>query len=46
MRYQGKLTKSEEGVSVSCPRLPGCWSQGATEEALGNNQDAIVGYYQ
>ena len=45
MRYQGKLTKSEEGVSVSCPRLPGCWSQGATEEEdLENIQDANVVY--
>ena len=43
MRYQVKLTKSEEGVSVSCPGLPGCWSQGATEEeALENIQDAIT----
>ena len=46
MRYQVKLTKSEEGVAVSCPGLPGCWSQGATEEeeALKNIQDAIVDY--
>ena len=45
MRYQVKLTKSEEGVAVSCPGLPGCWSQGATEEEdLVNIQDAIVDY--
>ena len=45
MRYQVKLTKSEEGVAVSCPGLPGCWSQGATEEeALENIQDAIASY--
>ena len=45
MRYQVKLTKSEEGVAVSRPGLPGCWSQGATEEeALENIQDAIAGY--
>ena len=45
MRYQVKLTKSEEGVAVSCLGLPGCWSQGATEEeALENIQDAIAGY--
>lgn len=31
--------------SVSCPGLPGCWSQGATEaEALENIQDAIRKY--
>ena len=35
MRYKIVLQKSEEGYSVSCPGLPGCWSQGATEaEAL------------
>ena len=45
MLYQVKLTKSEEGVAVSYPGLPGCWSQGATEEeALENIQDAIAGY--
>ena len=45
MRYQVKLTKSTEGVAVSCPGLPGCWSQGATEqEALENIQDAIGEY--
>ena len=30
---------------MSCPGLPGCWSQGATEEeALENIQDAIAEY--
>jgi predicted RNase H-like HicB family nuclease len=30
---------------VSCPGLPGCWSQGITEaEALENIQDAIREY--
>ena len=39
------LRKSEEGYSVSCPGLPGCWSQGATEEeALANIQVAIGEY--
>ncbi|MFP5248067.1 MAG: type II toxin-antitoxin system HicB family antitoxin, partial [Thermoanaerobaculia bacterium] len=29
----------------SCPGLPGCWSQGATEqEALDNITDAIAEY--
>jgi predicted RNase H-like HicB family nuclease len=42
MRYKVVLQKSEEGYSVSCPGMPGCWSQGATEaEALENSQDAI-----
>ena len=45
MRYEIVLQKSEEGYSVSCPGLPGCWSQGATEaEALENIQDAIREY--
>ena len=45
MLYQVVLHKSEEGYSVSCPGLPGCWSQGETEEeALENIQDAIFEY--
>lgn len=43
MKYKVVLNESEEGFSVSCPGLPGCWSQGATEEeALENIQDAIA----
>jgi len=45
MRYKIALLKTEEGYSVSVPGLPGCWSQGATEqEALENIQDAIQEY--
>jgi len=45
MNYKVRLQKSEEGYSVSCPGLPGCWSQGGTEEeALENIQDAIREY--
>ncbi len=45
MRYKIALQKSEEGYSVSCPGLPGCWSQGTTEaEAMENIQDAIREY--
>ncbi|MBB4638951.1 type II toxin-antitoxin system HicB family antitoxin [Longimicrobium terrae] len=45
MRYKVVLQHSEEGYSVHCPGLPGCWSQGATEEeALLNIQDAITEY--
>jgi len=45
LKYKVVLNESEEGFSVSCPGLPGCWSQGATEEeALENIQDAIVEY--
>ena len=45
MRYKIALHRSEEGASVSAPGLPGCWSQGATEEeALANIRDAIREY--
>jgi len=45
MKYQVALYKSEEGISVSVPALPGCWSEGQTEqEALENIQDAIQEY--
>jgi predicted RNase H-like HicB family nuclease len=45
MKYRIALHKSEEGFSVSVPGLPGCWSQGATEqEALENIKDAIREY--
>lgn len=45
MKYKVALHKSEEGYSVSVPGLPGCWSQGTTEEeAMSNIKDAIRGY--
>jgi predicted RNase H-like HicB family nuclease len=45
MTYKVALRHTEEGYSVSCPGLPGCWSQGSTEqEALENIQDAIREY--
>jgi predicted RNase H-like HicB family nuclease len=45
MEYRIALHKSEEGYSVWVPGLPGCWSQGATEEeALANIEDAIKEY--
>jgi predicted RNase H-like HicB family nuclease len=45
MKYKIALLKTDEGYSVSVPRLPGCWSQGTTEqEALQNIQDAIQEY--
>ena len=47
MKYKVLLQQSEEGFSVSCPGLPGCWSQGSTEqEALENIQDAIRVYLE
>ncbi len=45
MKYKVELIASEEGFAVSCPDLPGCWSQGQTEdEALANIKLAIVEY--
>jgi predicted RNase H-like HicB family nuclease len=45
LKYKILLKHSEEGVSVSVPGLPGCWSQGATEqEAIENIRDAIGEY--
>lgn len=47
MRYEVKLEKSEEGYAIWCPALPGCWSQGNTEEeALENIKDAIQAYLE
>ena len=45
MKYRIALHKSDEGFSVSVPGLPGCWSQGETEqEALENVREAIREY--
>jgi len=45
MHYKVALHHTDEGYSVSCPALPGCWSQGATEqEALDNIREAIREY--
>lgn len=43
--YPVILIKSDEGFAIGCPALPGCWSQGATEnEALANIREAIQDY--
>lgn len=45
MKYKVVLQQSDEGFSVSVPGLPGCWSQGESEEeALANIRDAIKEY--
>ena len=45
MKYKIALKHSDEGVSVSVPGLPGCWSQDSTEEeALEMIKDAIREY--
>ncbi|MGA2619633.1 MAG: type II toxin-antitoxin system HicB family antitoxin [Thermoguttaceae bacterium] len=42
MKYRVVLIESDEGFSVSCPALPGCFSQGNTRaEALENIRIAI-----
>ena len=47
MRYRVVLEKSEEGFAVSAPGLPGCHSEGATEqEALDNISHAIREYLE
>ena len=47
MAYRVDLRKTDEGFSVSCPELPGCWSQGETEaEAMTNIQIAIQEYLE
>jgi predicted RNase H-like HicB family nuclease len=45
--YRVVLYHSDEGYSVSCPGLPGCWSEGETEEeALANIRIAIREYVE
>lgn len=47
MNYKIVLQKSEEGYSVRCMGLPGCWSQEETEEeAISNIKDAIQEYLE
>lgn len=47
MKYKIALYKTEEGISVSVPGLPGCWSQGSTEEeAIANIINAIKDYQE
>ena len=45
MQYTVVIHKSKFGVDVRCPALPGCHSQGDTEQdALDNIKDAIRTY--
>ncbi len=47
MKYKIRLEETEEGFAVWVPGLPGCWSQGATEqEAIENIKDAIKTYLE
>ena len=45
MKYKVVLKRTDEGFSVWVPGLPGCWSQGGTEqEALARIEEAIREY--
>jgi len=47
MRYKVNIKKTEKGYSIWVPGLPGCWSQGQTEEeSLENIKDAIQDYLE
>ena len=47
MRYKVNIKNTDEGYAVWCLGLPGCWSQGQTEEeALENIKDAIQAYLE
>jgi predicted RNase H-like HicB family nuclease len=47
MKYRVIIEESDEGFAASVPGLPGCHSQGATEqEALENIADAIREYLE
>ena len=47
MKYKVNLKKTEEGYAVWVPGLPGCWSQGKSEDdALENIKDAIEAYVE
>lgn len=45
MKYKVTIHRTDEGIGVSVPSLPGCWSEGdSEEEALANIEDAIGDY--
>ena len=42
MKHKVRIRRTEEGYCASCPKLPGCWSQGDTlGQALDNIAVAI-----
>jgi predicted RNase H-like HicB family nuclease len=47
MKYKVNIKETDDGFAVWVPGLPGCWSQGKTEnEAIENIKDAIQGYLE
>lgn len=45
MQYRVALKKSDEGYAVSVPGLPGCWSQGGSEDEAFENIRAAIREY-
>lgn len=45
MQYPVLLEESDEGFAVSVPGLPGCHSQGATEQEARENIAAAIREY-
>ena len=46
-KFHVSVLEHEDGVSVSCPELPGCHSQGDNvDDALANIEDAIREYLE
>lgn len=46
MTFKVEVVKTTNGYAAACPDLPGCASQGATEdEALSNIRRSLDGYY-
>ncbi len=47
MKYKVNIKQTSEGYAIWVTGLPGCWSQGKTEEeALENIKDAIESYLE
>lgn len=47
MKYKISIKQTEDGYAIWVPGLPGCWSQGQTEQdALENIKDAINSYLE
>ena len=47
MKYKVAVHPDDDGFAVSVPGLPGCWSQGDSEqEALANIEIAIREYLE
>ena len=45
MKYKVALPEDENGFAVSVPGLPGCWSQGKTEDETLENIEAAIREY-